>query len=102
MAHEVLRHHVLAAATLAATGRVPPPGRDLLSGGAPCYGAYRTADDRHLAVGALELKFWQALCGAIGRPDWAASHWSRGLAPGGEASLQLRAQLAALFATQPL
>jgi alpha-methylacyl-CoA racemase len=102
MAHEVLRHHVLAAATLAATGRVPPPGRDLLSGGAPCYGAYRTADGRHLAVGALEAKFWQALCAAIGRPDWAASHWSRGLVPGGEASMRLRAELAALFASQPL
>ncbi len=54
MTHEVWRHHVLARITLQSTGRVPPPGRDLLSGGAPCYGIYRTADDRHLAFGALE------------------------------------------------
>ncbi|HJV59314.1 MAG TPA: CaiB/BaiF CoA-transferase family protein [Albitalea sp.] len=102
MAHEVLRHHVLAAATLAATGRVPPPGRDLLSGGVPCYGAYRTADGRHLAVGALELKFWQSLCQAIGRPDWASRHWSRGEAPGSDAALSLRKELAALLASQSL
>ena len=38
MTHEVYRHHVLARITLAATGRTPAPGRDLLSGGAPCYG----------------------------------------------------------------
>jgi alpha-methylacyl-CoA racemase len=102
MAHEVLRHHVLARATLSATGRTPMPGRDLLSGGAPCYGVYRTADDRHVAVGALELKFWQALCTALGRPDWADRHWTNGLAVGSVASLALRAELAAAFAARPL
>lgn len=102
MAHEVLRHHVLATCTLKATGRTPAPGRDLLSGGAPCYGVYRTADGRHLAVGALELKFWQALCGAIERPDWASRHWSLGLTVGGPASMALRAELAAVFAAKPL
>ena len=102
MAHEVLRHHVLARVTLQATGRTPTPGRDLLSGGAPCYGVYRTADGRHLAVGALEPKFWQALCAAVGRPQWAELHWSRGLAVGSEAAMALRAELAAVFAGQPL
>lgn len=102
MSHEVLRHHVLAAIALKATGRTPVPGRDLLSGGAPCYGVYRTGDGRHLAVGALELKFWRALCQAIGRSEWAAQHWSLGLAVGGPASLALRSELAAVFAAQPL
>ena len=102
MAHEVLRHHVLAAFTLQAAGRTPPPGRDLLSGGAPCYAVYRTADGRHLAVGALELKFWQALCGAVGRPEWSDRHWTRGLAVGSPASMALRGELAALLATRPL
>ena len=102
MAHEVLRHHVLATCTLKAGGRMPTPGRDLLSGGVPCYGVYRTADRRHLAVGALELKFWQTLCGAIDRPDWAGRHWSLGLAVGGDESMALRAELAALFAARPL
>ena len=102
MAHEVLRHHVLATYTLQTTGRTPTPGRDLLSGGVPCYGVYRTADGRHLAVGALELKFWQALCETIGRPDWARQHWSLGLAAGGAGSMALRAELAAVFSGRAL
>jgi len=102
MAHEVMRHNVLAAATLATHGRLPPPGRDLLSGGAPCYGAYLTSDARHLAVGALELKFWRLLCQALGRPDWSDRHWSLGEAPGSAAALALRSELAAIFAAQPL
>ena len=102
MTHEVHRHHVLARITLAATGRTPVPGRDLLSGGAPCYGVYRCADGRFMAVGALEMKFWQALCETLMRPEWAPQHWSRGLQPGSEASMALRAQVAALFATQTM
>jgi alpha-methylacyl-CoA racemase len=102
MAHEVLRHHVLATYTLKTTGHTPPPGRDLLSGGVPCYGVYRTADARHLAVGALELKFWQALCGAVGRPAWATQHWTLGLAIGGPESMALRAELAAVLAAETL
>jgi len=102
MCHEVLRHHVLASVALKATGRMPAPGRDLLSGGAPCYAIYRAADGRHLAVGALELKFWRSLCDAIGRPDWAQLHWTRGLAVGSPAAMALRAELAAVFAQRSL
>jgi crotonobetainyl-CoA:carnitine CoA-transferase CaiB-like acyl-CoA transferase len=102
MTHEVMRHHVLAAANLSATGRVAPPGRDLLSGGAPCYGAYRTADGRHVAVGALELKFWQRLCEALQRPQWAPRHWSLGEAPGSADAMRLRDDVAAVFAAPPL
>jgi alpha-methylacyl-CoA racemase len=39
---------------------------NLLDGGAPWYGTYETADDRHVAVGALEEKFWQALLHGLG------------------------------------
>jgi crotonobetainyl-CoA:carnitine CoA-transferase CaiB-like acyl-CoA transferase len=102
MTHQVKRHAVLAAITLAATGRVVPPGHDLLSGGAPCYCAYRTQDGRHMAVGALELKFWAALCETIGRPEWAARHWSKGLVPGSAESMALRAEVAAVFAQRTL
>ena len=102
MTHEVYRHHVLARITLAATGRTPAPGRDLLSGGAPCYGAYRCADGRYMAVGALEMKFWRALCEALQQRGWVEQHWSRGLVPGSEASMALRAQVAAVFATQTM
>ena len=34
-----------------------------------CYNIYKTADNRYLALGALEPKFWEAFCGRIGRPD---------------------------------
>lgn len=34
---------------------------NLLDGGAPFYTTYRTADDRHVAVGALEPEFFAAL-----------------------------------------
>lgn len=102
MTHEVYRHHVLARFTLEATGRTPAPGRDLLSGGAPCYAAYRCADGRWMAVGALELKFWQALCTTLGHPEWHERHWSRGLEPGSAASMALRDEVAAVFATRPM
>jgi alpha-methylacyl-CoA racemase len=72
-------------------------GAGLLNGGAPCYDVYRTKDERFIAVGALELKFWQTLCGALGRPDWATRHWSLGQATGGADAAQLSAELAALF-----
>jgi crotonobetainyl-CoA:carnitine CoA-transferase CaiB-like acyl-CoA transferase len=40
-----------------------------MSGACPCYGTYRTADGRYLAVGALEVQFWRAFCAGIGRED---------------------------------
>lgn len=46
-----------------------PRGEDFLSGGLACYSIYQTRDDRHLAVGAVEMKFWVNFCDAIGRPD---------------------------------
>lgn len=51
-----------------ATGEPPRRGGELLSGGAACYGVYRTRDGRFLSVGALEPKFWTAFNQAIGRP----------------------------------
>lgn len=102
MTHEVMRHNVLAAANLVATGTVAAPGRDLLSGGAPCYGAYRTSDGRHLAVGALEFKFWQRLCEALNRPGWVDCHWTKGEPPGSPAAMALKAEVASVFAAHSL
>lgn len=78
------------------------PNEDLLGGGLPCYGLYRTADRRYLAVGALEFKFWRALCDALGEPEWAAVHWQRGVMPQLPASKAMRDQLAQRIASQPL
>ncbi|CAN7321383.1 CoA transferase [Trinickia sp. LjRoot230] len=77
-------------------------GQGLLNGGAPCYNVYRTADERWLALGALELKFWERLCRALGREDWTTRHWSLGQATGGPDAAALTRELAERFATQPL
>jgi alpha-methylacyl-CoA racemase len=41
-------------------------GSNLLDGGAPFYGVYRTADGEHMAVGALEPKFYAELLDRLG------------------------------------
>ncbi|SAK64405.1 L-carnitine dehydratase/bile acid-inducible protein F [Caballeronia fortuita] len=98
MTHAIHAHNVMAQVALAnADETATRAGAGLLNGGAPCYDVYRTRDDRFIAVGALELKFWQTLCEALGRPDWATRHWSLGQAIGGADAAELSAQVAALF-----
>ena len=41
-------------------------GANLLDGGAPFYDTYQTADGRHVAVGALEPKFYAELLAGLG------------------------------------
>jgi alpha-methylacyl-CoA racemase len=41
-------------------------GSNLLDGGAPFYDTYATADGRHVAVGALEPRFYAALLDGLG------------------------------------
>jgi crotonobetainyl-CoA:carnitine CoA-transferase CaiB-like acyl-CoA transferase len=48
---------------------LPTRGNDRLTGGRPGYGIYRTKDNKFIAVGALEEKFWRNLCGVIERED---------------------------------
>ncbi len=40
------------------------------------YNIYRCRDGRFMALGALELKFWNAFCEAVGRADWKREHLS--------------------------
>jgi crotonobetainyl-CoA:carnitine CoA-transferase CaiB-like acyl-CoA transferase len=83
-------------------GRRPGAGEDLLNGVLPCYNLYATQDGRHLAVGALEFKFWKAACDVFERPDWVQRHWQRGQLPGSPDCAALRAEVAQLVASQPL
>jgi alpha-methylacyl-CoA racemase len=53
------------------------PMRALVTGGMPCYETYETADGGFIAVGALEPRFWEAFCNAIGRPDLIERHLDR-------------------------
>ncbi|MFP3428379.1 CaiB/BaiF CoA-transferase family protein [Paraburkholderia sp. SIMBA_061] len=77
-------------------------GSGLLNGGVPCYNLYRTLDGRWLAVGALELKFWESLCMALDRPEWATRHWSLGQAIGGPDAAALTQELADVFGSRAL
>lgn len=67
---------------------------NLLDGGAHFYGAYATADGGHIAVGAMEPKFYAELCDRLGvsvpHDDDAPAAWAAH-----------RATLAARFAEKP-
>jgi crotonobetainyl-CoA:carnitine CoA-transferase CaiB-like acyl-CoA transferase len=110
MTHAVHAHNIVAQVALAngdpagdsADNRTPQAGSGLLDGGVPCYNVYRTADGRWLAVAALELKFWETLCNALERTDWASRHWSLGQAIGGADAAQLTQDVANLIAERPL
>lgn len=53
-----------------ATEKAPGRGEQMLDGGRACYAVYETKDERFIAVGALEPKFWEAFCHVIGRSDF--------------------------------
>ncbi|MBS1158374.1 MAG: L-carnitine dehydratase/bile acid-inducible protein [Proteobacteria bacterium] len=91
MTDSVLAHSYFSMLRLNDAGHSAPRGSDLLSGGLPCYATYRCADGKHMAVGALEGKFWQSCCAVLARPDWVARQWDAGL----------RGEMAALFASRP-
>jgi len=44
-------------------------GKNILDGGAPFYRTYRTADDKYIAIGAVEPKFYRLLLEKIGLGD---------------------------------
>jgi alpha-methylacyl-CoA racemase len=66
-------------------------GEEQLTGGSACYGVYRARDGGFVALGALEPKFFQAFCEAVGRPELAAAQFE----DGGRGP---HAELAAIFA----
>jgi alpha-methylacyl-CoA racemase len=57
-------------------------GANLVDGGAPFYGVYETADQRYVAVGAIEHRFYSCLLERLGLPpETAAEQWDRGRWP---------------------
>jgi alpha-methylacyl-CoA racemase len=95
MADAVLAHAVMPLIDLLDRGRAAERGTSMLSGGLPCYNVYATSDGRTMAVGALEPKFWKALCDALGCPELKAQH----LVYGSRAA-PVKAKLASIFASQ--
>jgi alpha-methylacyl-CoA racemase len=61
---------LLQVAGVGATGHVPGREETYLNSGAAYYRVYRTRDGRHIALGAMEQKFWRAFCEAAERPEW--------------------------------
>ncbi|MBY8990852.1 MAG: CoA transferase [Candidatus Lokiarchaeota archaeon] len=55
-----------------------PEKRAKTGGGSPYYCAYKTKDDRYIAVGAMEPKFWQGLCDGLNRNDLKSKMWVQG------------------------
>lgn len=68
----------LAFAECFSSGKAPKPGSEMLTGKFPCYNVYKTKDNRYIAVGALEGKFWATLCTTIGRPDLIEHQYASG------------------------
>lgn len=97
MTDAVFAHNIMPLVAFNDFGKAPTPGRDLLTGGVPCYNVYRTSDGRFMAVGALEPKFWGILCDVLERPEWKRRHWAYGQAVGGADAMALKAELEAIF-----
>ena len=78
------------------------PQHDFLGGALPCYRLYQTADQRHMAVGSLELKFWQGLCEVLELPALKDVHWQLGIMPNRPESQTATKTIAEKFASQTL
>lgn len=52
-------------------------GSNLNDSGAPFYDVYETADDRLVAVGAVEDRFWEPLVRMLGLHDEPVDRWDR-------------------------
>ncbi|SMG02083.1 CaiB/BaiF CoA transferase family protein [Burkholderia singularis] len=74
---------VMALAALRQHGAALPRGCDVFTGALPNYAIYRCRDGRHLAIGALEPKFFRALLTGIAPalPGWVNRVVARKLAP---------------------
>ena len=78
-----------------AAGLAPAPGEAALTGGLACYGVYKCADGKYIALGILEEKFWKSFCKMVGRPEWIDQQFVIG-----EEAERLRGAIAALFKTR--
>lgn len=67
-----------------------PVGRDWA-----CYNVYATRDDRYVALGALEAKFWARFCERIGRTDLIERQFVTG-----DAQARLSDEIAKIFLTR--
>ena len=106
MTHSLYQHMVMPKATgklvKSFSGKNPKPQHDFLGGLLPCYRLYKTADERYMAVGSLELQFWQGLCEVLDLPELKTKHWQMGVMPNTKDSQEAAQVVADTFASQPL
>ena len=106
MTHSLYQHMVMPKATGALvksfSGQQPAPHHDFLGGLLPCYRLYRTSDARYMAVGSLELKFWQGLCEVLDLSALKNIHWQLGVMPNTSASQAAAKAISDKFANQTL
>jgi crotonobetainyl-CoA:carnitine CoA-transferase CaiB-like acyl-CoA transferase len=95
MTDAVFAHAILPLLGYFEHGKAPGRGTSMLDGGLPCYNVYRTRDGRWMAVGALERKFWEALCDILGCPELKGKHIVYG-----EQARPVKERLAATFASR--
>jgi alpha-methylacyl-CoA racemase len=77
-----------------ATGEIPGPGHNILSGRYACYAIYPTRDRKWLAVAAIEPAFWANLCRSLGLEQWIERQLDD------DAQDAIRRDLRAVFVTQ--
>ena len=77
-----------------ATGTVPGPGHNILTGRYACYDLYPCGDGGWVAVGAIEPHFYANLCKLLGCEQWLASQLDD------DVQDQIRADFRAAFATK--
>ena len=75
-------------------GQHPKRGEGPITGGLAAYNVYATKDGKHVALGALEPKFWLTFSAGVGLPADAM-----GVAPG-DHQPALKAKVAAIFASR--
>ncbi|MEZ5054217.1 MAG: CaiB/BaiF CoA-transferase family protein [Chitinophagales bacterium] len=70
-------------------------GEPMLSGGMANYNLYKCKDEKWIALGSLEPKFWQGVCMLLGKPDWMPR-----MMPVPEEVEKLKQDLQAIFSTK--
>ena len=76
-------------------GEIPEREGMMLNGQFPCYRVYRTKDDKYITIGALEAKFWENLCRALGGEELTPHQYATGTQGDG-----VVAQLEEIFLTK--
>jgi crotonobetainyl-CoA:carnitine CoA-transferase CaiB-like acyl-CoA transferase len=70
MADSVLPFIALPFAESQVTKNPPSRGQFQLSGGQANYNVYQCSDDKYIALGSLEPKFWNTVCDRLDKPEW--------------------------------